>query len=89
MISITLVKLLKQHVPPGANLSGRTSQRNLVKDCWESYDDIHGRKLAAAYDKSYPSRRGKLYYLELTKNGGSKISQANQASSEDKARATI
>ncbi|KAA8528350.1 hypothetical protein F0562_035705 [Nyssa sinensis] len=34
----------------------------------------------------YGVRRGKLYYLELTENGGSKISQANQASSEDKAR---
>ena len=34
---------------------------------------------------SYGVRRGKLYYLELTKNGGSKFSQANQTSSEDKA----
>ena len=37
----------------------------------------------------YGVRRGKLYYLELTENGGSKISQANQTSSKDKARATI
>ena len=29
----------------------------------------------------YGVRRGKLYYLELTENGGSKISQANQTSS--------
>ena len=37
----------------------------------------------------YGVRRGKLYYLELTENGGSKISQANQTSSKDKVRATI
>ena len=34
-------------------------------------------------------RWGKLYYLELTENGGSKINQTNQASSEDRSRATI
>ena len=37
----------------------------------------------------YGVRRGKLYYLELPENGGSKISQANQTNSKDKARATI
>ena len=37
----------------------------------------------------YGVRRGKLYYLELIENGGSKTSQANQTSSKDKARATI
>ena len=37
----------------------------------------------------YGVRRGKLYYLELTEKGGSKFSQANQTSSEDKARAIV
>ena len=37
----------------------------------------------------YGVRRGKLYYLELPENGGSKISQVNQTSSKDKTRATI
>lgn len=34
----------------------------------------------------YGVRWGKLYYLELTKNGGLNLSQANQATSEEKAR---
>ncbi|KAL5787760.1 hypothetical protein ACOSP7_004709 [Xanthoceras sorbifolium] len=54
---------------------------------WPSFcvfQDILTRKILG-----YGVRRGKLYYLELTENGGSKISQANQASSEDKARTTI
>ena len=54
---------------------------------WPSFcvfQDILTRKILG-----YGVRRGKLYYLELPKNGGSKISQANQTSSKDKARATI
>ena len=54
---------------------------------WPSFcvfQDILTRKILG-----YGVRRGKLYYLELTKNGGSKISQAIQANSEDRARATI
>ncbi|XP_068666343.1 uncharacterized protein [Aristolochia californica] len=47
-------------------------------------NDILTRKILG-----YGVRRGKLYYLELTENGGSKISQANQASSKDSAQATI
>lgn len=37
----------------------------------------------------YGVRWGKLYYLELTEKGGSKLSQVNQTSSEDKARAIV
>ena len=54
---------------------------------WPSFclfQDIITRKILG-----YGVRRGKLYYLELPENGGSKISQANQTSSKDKARATI
>ena len=54
---------------------------------WPSFcvfQDILTRKILG-----YGVRRGKLYYLELPENGGSKISQANQTSSKDKARATI
>ena len=54
---------------------------------WPSFcvfQDILTRKILG-----YGVRRGKLYYLELTENGGSKISQANQTRSKDKARATI
>ena len=50
---------------------------------WPSFcvfQDIITRKILG-----YGVRRGKLYYLELPKNGGSKISQANQTSSKDKA----
>ena len=54
---------------------------------WPSFcvfQDILTRKILG-----YGVRRSKLYYLELPENGGSKISQANQTSSKDKARATI
>ena len=54
---------------------------------WPSFcvfQDILTRKILG-----YGVRWGKLYYLELPKNGGSKISQANQTSSKDKARTTI
>ena len=54
---------------------------------WPSFcvfQDILTRKILG-----YGVRRGKFYYLELPENGGSKISQANQTSSKDKARATI
>ena len=54
---------------------------------WPSFcvfQDILTRKILG-----YGVRRGKLYYLELPENGGSKISQANQTSNKDKARATI
>ena len=54
---------------------------------WPSFcvfQDILTRKILG-----YGVRRGKLYYLELPENGGSKISKANQTSSKDKARTTI
>ena len=54
---------------------------------WASFcvfQDILTRKILG-----YGVKRGKLYYLELPENGGSKINQANQTSSKDKARATI
>ena len=54
---------------------------------WPSFcvfQDILTRKILG-----YGVRRGKLYYLELLENGGSKISQANQTSSKDKTRATM
>lgn len=37
----------------------------------------------------YGVKRGKLYFLELTENGGQKVSHAYQTSSEEKARAII
>ena len=54
---------------------------------WPSFcvfQDILTRKILG-----YGVRRGKLYYLELPENGGSKINQANQTTSKDKARTSI
>ena len=69
------------------SVSQITSTLTCTVTFWPSFcvfQDILTRKILG-----YGVRRGKLYYLELTENGGSKISQANQTSSKDKARATI
>lgn len=54
---------------------------------WPSYcvfQDIVTRKILG-----YGIRQGKLYYLDLTEGGGAKFNQANQVSSEDRARTII
>ena len=69
------------------SVSQITSTLACIVTFWPSFcvfQDILTRKFLG-----YGVRRGKLYYLELPENGGSKISQANQTSSKDKARATI
>ena len=48
------------------------------------FQDILTRKILG-----YGVRRGKLYYLELTENEGLNISQANQATNEDRIRANV
>ena len=69
------------------SVSQITSTLTCTVNFWPSFcvfQDILTRKILG-----YGVRRGKLYYLEMKENGGSKISQANQTSSKDKARATI
>ena len=69
------------------SVSQITSTLACIVTFWPSFcvfQDILTRKILG-----YGVRRGKHYYLELPDNGGSKISQANQTSSKDKARATI
>ena len=69
------------------SISQITSTLACTVTFWPSFcvfQDILTRKILG-----YGVRRGKLYYLELPENRGSKISQANQTSSKDKARATI
>ena len=48
------------------------------------FQDILTRKILG-----YGVRRGNLYYLELTENGGMKFSQANRTSSKETAQKTI
>ena len=69
------------------SVSQITSTLACIVTFWPSFcvfQDILTQKILG-----YGVRQRKLYYLEFPENGGSKISQANQTSSKDKARATI
>jgi hypothetical protein len=64
-----------------------TSTLNCTVTFWPLFcvfQDILTRKILG-----YGVRRGNLYYLELTENGGMKFSQANQTSSKETAQETI
>jgi hypothetical protein len=69
------------------SVSQITSSLACTVTFWPSYcvfQDITTRKILG-----YGVKRGKLYYLELTEGMGTKFSQANKVSSEDRARTTI